>query len=50
VLPERPAWRGTGRKPAVRYRKPPAALRDLALAAGKEATRMVAWREGLFSC
>ena len=46
VLPERPAWRGTGRKPAVRYREPPAALRDLALAAGKEATRAVAWREG----
>jgi SRSO17 transposase len=45
-LPERPAWGGTTRKPALRYREPPAALRDLALAAGTEATRTVAWREG----
>ena len=27
VLPERPAWRGAGRPPAARYRRPPASLR-----------------------
>lgn len=46
VLPERPAWRGTGRKPAARYRRPPASLRSLALAAGSAARREVVWREG----
>jgi len=46
VLPERPAWRGTGRKPAARYRRPPDSLRSLAQAAGSEAAREVTWREG----
>jgi SRSO17 transposase len=46
VLPERPAWRGSGRPPASRYRRAPAALRGLALAAGSAAACEVAWREG----
>jgi SRSO17 transposase len=46
VLPERPAWRGSGRPPASRYRRPPASLRGLALAAGSAAACEVAWREG----
>jgi len=46
VLLERPAWRGSGRRPAARYRQPPASLRALALAAGSEAASEVAWREG----
>ena len=46
VLPERPAWRGSGRPPTARYRRPPASLRALALAAGAENVREVAWREG----
>src|SRR5450830_451076 len=47
VLPERPAWRGSGRRPPqARYRRPPASLRSLALAAGVEKVREVAWREG----
>src|SRR5450830_229068 len=40
VLPERPAWRGSGRPPQARYRRPPDSLRSLALAAGvKEGPR-----------
>jgi SRSO17 transposase len=46
VSAEQPAWRGSGRKPARRYRQAPASLRDLALAAGSEAAAEVAWREG----
>ena len=46
VLPERPAWRGSGRPPQARYRRPPDSLRSLALAAGVEKVREVAWREG----
>src|SRR5450830_423413 len=46
VLPERPAWRGSGRPPAARFRRPPAALRALALAAGSAAAYAVTWREG----
>jgi len=46
VLAERPAWRGAGRPPASRYRRPPASLRALALAAGSAAASAVAWREG----
>jgi SRSO17 transposase len=46
VLPERPAWRGSGRPPQARYRRPPASLRALALAAGSAAACQVAWREG----
>jgi SRSO17 transposase len=46
VLPERPAWRGSGRPPQARYRRPPDSLRSLALAAGGAATCEVIWREG----
>src|SRR5450756_3223572 len=44
VLAEQPPWRGSGRPPQARYRRPPAALRSLALAAGVEKVREVAWR------
>jgi SRSO17 transposase len=46
VAPEQPAWRGTGRRPARRYRQPPTSLRELALAADPGAPAEVAWREG----
>ena len=46
VLPERPAWRGSGRPPQARHRRPPASLRSLALAAGRDSACEVAWREG----
>lgn len=46
VRPERPAWRGSGRPPQARYRRPPASLHALALAAGSAAACEVAWREG----
>jgi SRSO17 transposase len=46
VRAEQPSWRGSGRRPARRYRRPPASLRALALAAGSEAAVAVAWREG----
>jgi SRSO17 transposase len=46
VLPERPAWRGAGRPPQARYRRPPDSLRALALQAGFAATCEVVWREG----
>jgi SRSO17 transposase len=45
-LPERPAWRGSGRPPAARYRRPPDSLRSLALAAGSTEACEVTWREG----
>ena len=43
---EQPPWRGSGRRPARRYRAAPSTLRELALAAGREATTAIAWREG----
>ena len=46
IAAEQPPWRGSGRRPAARYRQPPASLRALALAAGSEAASEVAWREG----
>jgi SRSO17 transposase len=46
VTAEQPPWRGSGRPPAARYRRPPASLRTLALAAGFAASREVVWREG----
>ena len=46
VAAEQPPWRGSGRRPAARYRQPPASLRALALAAGSTAACEVAWREG----
>jgi len=46
VAAEQPPRRGSGRRPAARYRQPPASLRALAAAAGSEAACEVAWREG----
>lgn len=46
VEPEQPPWRGSGRRPARRYRAAPASLRSLAVAAGSEAASEVTWREG----
>ncbi len=46
VAAEQPPWRGSGRRPARRYRAAPSTLRELALAAGREATTAIAWREG----
>jgi SRSO17 transposase len=44
--PIRPAYRGRGRPPVARYHAKPSALRELALAAGREAAVEVCWREG----
>ena len=46
VVAEQPPWRGSGRRPAQRYRAAPASLRSLALATGGEAASEVTWREG----
>jgi SRSO17 transposase len=40
-------YAGRGRRPTVRYRQQPSSLRALALAAGPQALRTVAWREGV---
>ena len=41
-----PKPEGRGRPPGVRYREDPSSLKELALAAGKQATVTVTWREG----
>jgi SRSO17 transposase len=46
IVAEQPPWRGSGRRPARRYRAAPASLRSLALATGGEAACEVTWREG----
>jgi SRSO17 transposase len=46
VRPERPDYRGVGRRPLARYREKPRSLRDLARAAGAEHAVEVTWREG----
>jgi SRSO17 transposase len=51
VLPETvtrtaPAWSGTGRKPVVRYRDQPVAVRELVLGIGRGALHRVTWRQG----
>jgi SRSO17 transposase len=46
ITAEQPPWRGSGRRPAARYRQPPASLRALAFQAGFAATCEVVWREG----
>jgi DDE superfamily endonuclease len=46
VQPERPEWEGTGRPSKPRYREAPSSLKELALAAGKQAAQTVTWREG----
>jgi SRSO17 transposase len=46
VMPVAPAYRGRGRPPVARYPDKPQSLRELVLAAGREAVRAVGWREG----
>jgi SRSO17 transposase len=47
VKPEQPERSpGRGRPPAARYRQDPSSLKELALAAGKQAAVTVTWREG----
>jgi SRSO17 transposase len=46
VKPKRPDYKGTGRPPKPRYRQEPSSLRELALAAGKDAAVGLSWREG----
>jgi SRSO17 transposase len=47
VKPEQPDRQpGRGRPPALRYRQDPSSLKQLALAAGKQAAVTVTWREG----
>jgi SRSO17 transposase len=41
-----PKGEGRGRPPGLRYRDDPSSLKELALAAGKNAAVMVTWREG----
>jgi SRSO17 transposase len=44
--PQRPAYKGNGRPPAPRYRRPFSCLAELATAADREAGGDVQWREG----
>jgi SRSO17 transposase len=44
--PQRPAYKGNGRSPAPRYRRPFSCLAELATAADPEAWVEVQWREG----
>ncbi len=46
VHPARPPYQGQGRPPEARYRKKPSSLKALALVAGVDALKEVAWREG----
>ena len=46
VRPEQPAYGGRGQPPKSRYREAPSSLKELALAAGRQATVEVCWREG----
>ncbi|WP_344379825.1 MULTISPECIES: IS701 family transposase, partial [Streptomyces violaceusniger group] len=46
AVPAAPAWSGTGRRPAPRYRQPAVTVAELATAAGREAFSEVTWREG----
>jgi SRSO17 transposase len=46
AVPTAPAWSGTGRKPASRYRDPVSSMRDLAGSGGRPAFRRTTWRTG----
>ncbi|MFQ6331614.1 transposase (plasmid) [Nocardia sp. CWNU-33] len=46
ALPETPERVGVGRPFTARYRVPKLGCKDLALAAGADATREVSWRQG----
>lgn len=44
--PLRPSYKGTGRPPAARYRRPFSSLAELAAQTGQAASEPVTWREG----
>jgi SRSO17 transposase len=46
AVPVTPAYQGRGRPRAARYPDPPASLRELIIAAGRERARAITWREG----
>jgi SRSO17 transposase len=46
AVPVTPAYQGRGRRPVARYPQAPMSLRELVLAAGRDAARPVTWREG----
>jgi SRSO17 transposase len=46
AAPTAPAWSGTGRKPAVRYRTPAQPLKALAVEPGRKGYRQATWRTG----
>ncbi|MFB6963557.1 IS701 family transposase [Streptomyces sp. NPDC056309] len=46
AVPTAPAWSGTGRKPALRYRTGAFSLKDLAAETGRKAYRQATWRTG----
>lgn len=46
AVPLAPEYEGRGRPPVARYPEKPVNLRELVLAAGREQTRTVGWREG----
>ena len=46
VVPTAPAWSGTGRRPAARYRTPAPPLKGLAAEGGCKAYRQGTWRTG----
>jgi SRSO17 transposase len=47
AVPVTPPYSGRGRPPAARYPDPASNLRDLILAAGRESTQTVCWRDGV---
>jgi SRSO17 transposase len=46
AVPIAPAWSGTGRRPAARYRTPALPLKDLAAEGGRRTYRQATWRKG----
>jgi SRSO17 transposase len=46
AAPVRPAYSGTGRRPAPKYPEPAATFKELSLAAGRGACRTITWRTG----
>jgi len=46
AVPVTPAYQGRGRPRKARYPDKPRSLRDLLLAAGRDTTRLLTWREG----
>jgi SRSO17 transposase len=46
AVPGAPAWSGTGRRPAARYRTPALPLKELAVEGGRKSYRQATWRKG----